>query len=185
MSERTDHPEAADRPAPAAPATPTPEPLSTQAVSGLFGAFGGTPRSSTWGPSEMFAFMALTIGALALPVIGPTLGALLSWLSGRWSRTDKVIANLAVLLTTGVLVVDIYTGGPVRQNATFRSGTVSKLSVFVAFLGSVATGAYLAFRLVQRGRVVRAEEDRREAEAAAAADASGAAGAESEGPRNL
>jgi uncharacterized membrane protein len=54
--------------------------------------------ASPWGAVELVAVLALTVGALVLPVVGPLAGIVLVWVSTRWTRREKGIATVLTAL---------------------------------------------------------------------------------------
>jgi uncharacterized membrane protein len=51
-----------------------------------------------WGAVELAAILLLTVGAIALPLIGPAMGLVLVWLSTKWTTRDKLVATLIVVV---------------------------------------------------------------------------------------
>jgi len=62
-------------------------------------------QEGRWGPLEIIAVAALTVGTFLLPIIGPLIGIVCSWLSPRWTRGEKTIAS--VLAVIPVVVVSL------------------------------------------------------------------------------
>ena len=50
------------------------------------------------GAIEVVAILLLTVGAFLLPFVGPLLGLVFVWLSDRWTRGQKLIATLIVVV---------------------------------------------------------------------------------------
>jgi hypothetical protein len=72
---------------------------------------GGLAASARgWGAVEVAAILLLTIGALALPLIGPAIGLVLVWLSTRWATREKVIATVIVLAVFVVPIMVLLAG---------------------------------------------------------------------------
>jgi uncharacterized membrane protein len=70
-------------------------------TSGTSAAATAMPRAggqSSIGAVEIAALLLLTVGAFALPVVGPLVGLLLVWLSNAWTRRHKIIATVIVLV---------------------------------------------------------------------------------------
>ncbi len=55
------------------------------------------PAARAWGAIEIIALLLLTVGAIALPFVGPLFGLVFVWLSGRWTRKEKLIATVIVV----------------------------------------------------------------------------------------
>jgi hypothetical protein len=60
-------------------------------------------RPSVWGAGEVLAVLALTVGGLVLPVVGPLVGLALAWASPRWTRPEKVVATVICALPSVAL----------------------------------------------------------------------------------
>lgn len=67
--------------------------------------------TSRWGALEILALLGLTLGAVAIPVVGPLIGLCFAWASPRWAVREKVIATvltvvpmIALALGTAVVV---------------------------------------------------------------------------------
>jgi uncharacterized membrane protein len=57
------------------------------------------------GVGEVMAILLLTVGAVAVPVIGPAIGLVLTWASSRWSTRTKVAITLVAILLLVVPIV--------------------------------------------------------------------------------
>jgi hypothetical protein len=57
-----------------------------------------------WGAVEIAALLMLTVGAVLVPFVGPSLGLVFVWLSARWTQRQKLVAT-AIVLTLLVLPV--------------------------------------------------------------------------------
>lgn len=70
-------------------------------------AMGGEPaKRSRFGLVEVAALMLVTIGAFALPVIGPAAGIGLTWISSAWSPRQKaLVTGLAILFVVLPIVM--------------------------------------------------------------------------------
>jgi uncharacterized membrane protein len=55
-------------------------------------------QGSRWGAVEIGAILFLTVGAIALPIVGPVIGLVLVWLSGQWTTRQKSIGTLIVIV---------------------------------------------------------------------------------------
>jgi hypothetical protein len=69
----------------ALPAPPGPRPLPA-------------PPASPWGGLEIAAVVALAIGGMVLPMMGPLVGLVLAWSSSRWTTAQKLVASALALL---------------------------------------------------------------------------------------
>jgi hypothetical protein len=115
------------------PTLPVASPLASQAAT----------RAGAWGPVEVIAVGALTLGAFVLPFVGPVVGLAMAWVSARWSRREKLVATL-LCLAPGLLLV------PIVATATlFYSSHLFVLGL-LAFLGPVIAAVYLSVRLTSR-----------------------------------
>jgi hypothetical protein len=56
------------------------------------------------GAVEIAALLMLTVGAVLVPFVGPSLGLVFVWLSARWTQRQKLVAT-AIVLTLLVLPV--------------------------------------------------------------------------------
>ena len=54
--------------------------------------------TSPWGTLEILAVLGLTLGAVAVPVVGPLIGLCFAWASPRWAVREKVIATALTLV---------------------------------------------------------------------------------------
>jgi hypothetical protein len=76
----------------------------------------GRREGSPWGGLEIGAVLALTAGAVVVPVVGPLVGIVLAWMSRRWTRSEKWIATAIaavpalLVLVTVVLVLGLRLG---------------------------------------------------------------------------
>ncbi len=61
--------------------------------------------ASAWGAMEILAILFLTAGAVFLPVIGPVIGLIFTWGSGRWTTHEKAVASLIVGMLMAIPVV--------------------------------------------------------------------------------
>jgi hypothetical protein len=52
----------------------------------------------SWGAIEIASILLLTIGAFALPLVGPAMGLVLLWLSKVWTTREKLVATVIVLI---------------------------------------------------------------------------------------
>ena len=71
------------------------------------------PAATTrgWGAVEVAAILLLTVGAIALPLIGPAMGLVLVWLSTKWTTRDKLVATLIVVVIFVLPIVLLLGGG--------------------------------------------------------------------------
>lgn len=69
---------------------------------------------SGWGVIEVVATLLVTIGTIVVPVVGPFSGAVLAWMSRRWSRTTKIVVSVVGVLPTLLLVALLL---PVRNGS--------------------------------------------------------------------
>ncbi len=68
--------------------------------------FSGPGRAeSVWGPVEIFAVLALTVGMVVVPVVGPIVGLVCAWVSTRWTRREKIVATAWTALAPLVMVL--------------------------------------------------------------------------------
>jgi hypothetical protein len=58
-----------------------------------------------WGPLEIIAVLALTLGTFVVPIIGPIVGLVLVWASTRWTHREKKVATLLTVLPVIVLAI--------------------------------------------------------------------------------
>jgi len=72
------------------------EPLATRFTDELGRRMPASVRS--WGAIEIAAILLLTVGAFALPLVGPAMGMVLLWLSKVWTTREKLVATLIVLI---------------------------------------------------------------------------------------
>jgi uncharacterized membrane protein len=70
-----------------------------------------------WGAIEIAAILLLTIGAIALPLIGPAMGLVLAWLSTRWTTREKLVATVIVVVIF-VLPIIVLLGGAGQVSTT-------------------------------------------------------------------
>lgn len=79
-----------------------PEEIAAADVDPVIGA--STPLSTpplaggSWGALEILAILFLTLGSIFLPIVGPLVGLVFVWGSGRWTTREKRISTLIVLL---------------------------------------------------------------------------------------
>lgn len=98
--------------------------------------------ASPWGPVEVIAIVGLTLGAFLLPLLGPVVGLVMSWVSQRWTRRDKIVGTLLYLAP--LLLVPF-----VAAAALFSPAHLLVVGL-IGFVGPLAAGAYLAVRLTSR-----------------------------------
>lgn len=65
---------------------------------------GPNAARAPWGAVEIAALLMLTVGAVLVPFVGPSLGLVFVWLSARWTQRQKLVAT-AIVLTLLVLPV--------------------------------------------------------------------------------
>jgi uncharacterized membrane protein len=75
------------------------------------GAAGPAAAAPGWGAAEIAAILLLTIGAIALPLIGPAIGLVLVWLSTRWTTREKLVATVIVVVIFVVPIIVLLGGG--------------------------------------------------------------------------
>jgi len=93
-------------------------------------------QEGRWGPLEIIAVGALTVGTFLLPIIGPVIGIVCAWFSTRWTRREKAIAT--VLASVGVALVTI--GALALVTAGLPSGNVTtRVTVVTATPSPVPT----------------------------------------------
>lgn len=63
------------------------------------------PAVSPWGVLEILAILGLTVGTFLVPIVGPLAGLILAWVSSRWTRTEKLVATVLVLLPVVALAL--------------------------------------------------------------------------------
>ena len=95
------------------------------------------PTPAVWGSREVAAVLLLGVGGLALPVVGPIVGLVLTWFSDRWTTADRLVAVLLAVLPV-VLLLGL---------ATSAAPTV--VALLVPLAGLVPAG-YLALVLPRR-----------------------------------
>ena len=73
----------------------------------------GGPAATTrgWGAVEVAAILLLTIGAIALPLIGPAIGLVLAWLSTKWTTREKLVATVIVVVIFILPIIVLLGGG--------------------------------------------------------------------------
>lgn len=102
------------------------EPLVADATGGAGGLQASVAEPAQgakgWGPVEVLAVLLVTIGAV-LPIVGPLLGLVLTWMSTRWPRRTKLIVTVVgiVMLSLPILGLAVLTtagggGGPTLVN---------------------------------------------------------------------
>jgi uncharacterized membrane protein len=91
------------------------EPLATRFTDDLGRRMPESVRS--WGAIEIAAILLLTIGAIALPLIGPAMGLVLAWLSTRWTTREKLVATVIVVVIF-VLPIIALLGGAGQVSTT-------------------------------------------------------------------
>ncbi|WP_345436118.1 HAAS signaling domain-containing protein [Actinoallomurus vinaceus] len=110
------------------------------------------------GAFEIAAVMLLLIGGVVLPVLGWLVGVVLLWASARWTLRDKLIGSL---LFPGGLAIPVFyfffwsgsatcSGTGDCESSGTSADTVLTLSL-VAFVGSLASAAYLLHRARRAG----------------------------------
>jgi hypothetical protein len=94
---------------------------------------------SVWGSREVAAVLLLAIGGLALPIVGPVVGLALTWMSDRWTTTERLVATvLAVVPLVLIAIASAALGG--------GRWIVSLVAILVPLAGLVPAG-YLAVLL--------------------------------------
>ena len=70
-------------------------------------------RGTSWGAVEILAILFLTVGAVLLPIIGPLVGLVFTWVSHQWTTREKTIATLIglVLLAIPFVGLALYAAG--------------------------------------------------------------------------
>ncbi len=66
-------------------------------------------RAQGLGVMEIAALLLLTVGAFALPIIGPLLGLVFVWLSQLWSTRVKLVLTVIVVVLFVLPVLFLYT----------------------------------------------------------------------------
>lgn len=62
--------------------------------------------ASVWGPVEIIAVLMLSAGGVVMPLIGLVVGLVLVWVSGQWTRPQKLVATgLAMVPGLGLLTI--------------------------------------------------------------------------------
>jgi hypothetical protein len=116
------------------PAAPSASgPLPTQALS----------TASAWGPVEIIAVVGLTLGAFLVPLFGPILGLVMSWVSRRWTWRDKTVATLLCLAPAFLLVALVAIAAQVYLDHLLVLG-------LLGIVGPMIAGIYLVVRLTSR-----------------------------------
>jgi hypothetical protein len=93
-------------------------------------------RDSAWGSREVAAVLLLSVGGVALPVVGPLVGLVIAWTSRRWTAAQKAVATGLAVLAPALL--GLLAGG--------GSGGLWAVVLLVPLAGLVPAG-YLAFVL--------------------------------------
>ena len=96
-----------------------------------------------WGVVEVAALLLLTFGAVLAPFDLPPLGLVVSWMSARWTRGQKLVATVIVLALLVPPLLFLRYG----QAAT----TGDAVSLLIP-LGGIAAAIFLAATLVRRSR---------------------------------
>jgi hypothetical protein len=65
---------------------------------------GHEPFPRVWGPVEILAVVLLSVGSFLLPVVGPVAGVVFVWVSGQWTRQQKVIGSGLGLLPAALAI---------------------------------------------------------------------------------
>lgn len=71
---------------------------------------GMSTARSRWGATEIIALLLLTLGWLLWP-IGPLIGLIFVWISARWTRRQKVMATVIVLILLVLPVLGLFAAG--------------------------------------------------------------------------
>lgn len=74
-----------------------------------------------WGAVEIAAIVLLTIGAIALPLIGPAIGLVLAWLSTRWTTREKLVATV-IVVAIFILPIILLFGTGAQASTTLSTG---------------------------------------------------------------
>lgn len=93
-------------------------------------------RDSAWGSREVAAVLLLSVGGVALPVVGPLVGLVVAWTSRRWTAVQKAVATGLAVLAPALL--GLLAGG--------GAAGVWAVVLLVPLAGLVPAG-YLAFAL--------------------------------------
>jgi hypothetical protein len=75
-----------------------------------------------WGPLEVIAALLMTVGILALPLIGPVVGLVLAWASSYWTVRVKIAWTVLVILLIAVPVLGLL-AARTGSDVTFGTGT--------------------------------------------------------------
>jgi hypothetical protein len=87
------------------------------------GSAAGTARERRgWGPLEVIAALLMTVGILALPLIGPLVGLVLAWASSYWTVRVKIAWTVLVILLIAVPVLGLLAARS-GSDVTFGTGT--------------------------------------------------------------
>ena len=101
-------------------------------------------RHSEWGSREVAAVLLLSIGGLALPLVGPVVGLVVAWTAPGWTRVHKAVATVVAVAAPAALAL------PTRAGLT---GQWSYLSVVVLLpLAGLVPAGYLAWVLRRSAR---------------------------------
>jgi hypothetical protein len=65
--------------------------------------------ASPWGAVELIALALLTLGAVFLPFVGPLVGLGFVWASGQWTRGEKGIATVIVVVLLALPIAFLLT----------------------------------------------------------------------------
>jgi uncharacterized membrane protein len=116
-----------------------------------------SPRTRA-GAFEIATVILLLIGGVVLPVLGWLVGVVLLWASARWTLRDKLIGTLVF---PGGLILPFYylffwsgttiCDGTGHCESSGTSAGTAMTILLVAFVGSLASAAYLLHRARRPG----------------------------------
>jgi hypothetical protein len=101
------------------------------------------PARATARATEVLAVVALTAGALMLPVIGPVIGLVMASSSSRWHRADKIWAWLLATSPLILLIISLPFMLVAQQDG---ADAVLALAAIGAVAGPMAAGVLLGRR---------------------------------------
>lgn len=114
-------------------------------IAGAVGAVGTTAQRGL----EITAILLLTLGSLVLPVLGWAAGAVLLWLSRRFTLIDKVVGTLVVPGGLGGLIIGSALLLAIGRTAG-QAPTWNELLLIVSSVLVLAGTIYTPVRLIRR-----------------------------------
>jgi|SRR5450759_4521863 uncharacterized membrane protein len=79
---------------------------------------------SAWGTQELIALLLVTVGAVILPIVGPLLGLVLIWISGRLATRVKVAVSVMSLVLAVPMMFVLLAGAGGRSERSIPPQSV-------------------------------------------------------------